>query len=190
MKRAGFVLVGGRSARMGRDKALLAYRGAALVDHVARQVAEAAGSVVLVGHPERYSHLPYSAIADEYPDSGPLGGIHAALGATPADWNLMLACDMPVVTAPFLRELLEQATGSGADCLVVRSPSGFAEPLCAVYHRRCRESIAAWLRSGRRKAADWLASRRADWYPVVSGDWLRNVNTPEEWDEYIEEPHG
>jgi molybdenum cofactor guanylyltransferase len=190
MSRAGFVLVGGRSARMGRDKALLAYRGAALIDHMARQVAEAAGSVVLVGHPERYSHLPYSRIADEYPDSGPLGGIHAALGATPADWNLMVGCDMPAVTAAFLGQLLEQAAGSGADCLVARSPTGRAEPLCAVYHRRCRESLAAWLDRGRRKAADWLASQCVSWYPVDSGDRLRNLNTPEEWDQYIEGPHG
>jgi molybdopterin-guanine dinucleotide biosynthesis protein A len=190
MRHAGFVLVGGRSARMGRDKALLAYRGAALVDHVARQVAAAAGSVALVGHPERYAHLPYSVIADEYPDSGPLGGIHAALGATPADWNLMVACDMPMVTASFLRDLLERAAGSGAHCLAVRSPSGLAEPLCAVYHRRCRESLAVWLDSGRRKAAGWLASQPVSWYSVPSGDRLRNVNTPGEWDEYIEEPHG
>ncbi len=190
MRRAGFVLVGGESARMGRDKALLPYRGAALVEHVARQVAEAAGSVTLVGHPERYPHLPYPAIADEYIDAGPLGGIHAALGATPADWNLIVACDMPALTAPFLCELLDRAESSGADCLAACSASGLAEPLCAVYHRRCRESLAAWLESGRRKAADWLQSLRVEWFPVVSSDRLKNANTPKQWSEHLEAPHG
>ena len=183
MSRAGFVLVGGASARMGRDKALLPFGGAALVDHVARQVGEAAGSVSLVGHPERYAHLPYVLVADEYPGRGPLGGIHAALGVTGADWNLMVACDMPGLTAPFLRELLERAACSDADCLATRSPAGLAEPLCAVYHRRCRDSLAAWLEAGRRKAADWLASQRVAWHVVHDGDRLRNVNTSEQWQE-------
>jgi molybdopterin-guanine dinucleotide biosynthesis protein A len=184
MSRAGFVLVGGASARMGRDKALLPFRGRALVDHVARQVAEAAGSVVLVGHPERYAHLPYALIADEYPGRGPLAGIHAALGASRADWNLVVACDMPGLTAPFLRQLLARAEAGAADCVAARSPAGLPEPLCAVYHRRCRDSLAAWLEADRpNKAADWLASQHVAWHPVPAGDWLRNANTPAEWQE-------
>jgi molybdopterin-guanine dinucleotide biosynthesis protein A len=183
MSRAGFVLVGGASARMGRDKALLPFRGAALVDHVARQVAEAAGSVALVGRPERYAHLPYLLVADEYPGRGPLAGIHAALGASRADWNLVVACDMPDLTALFLRELLDQAAAGDADCLAARSPAGLPEPLCAVYHRRCRPSLAAWLEAGRHRAAEWLASQRVAWRTVEAGDWLRNVNTPGQWQE-------
>ncbi|MBI4876596.1 MAG: molybdenum cofactor guanylyltransferase [Acidobacteria bacterium] len=182
MARAGFVLVGGRSARMGRDKALLPYRGKTLVDYVAQQVAASAGSVTLVGHPERYRYLGYPSLPDERPGLGPLGGILTALGATPADWNLVVACDMPGLTASFLGQLIEQAEAGDADCLAARSETGLPEPLCAVYHRRCRESLAAWLDSGRRKAAGWLVSQRVAWHPVTSGDWLRNANTPADWD--------
>lgn len=184
------MLVGGESARMGRDKALLPYRGEALVHHVARQVAAAAGSVTLVGHPERYPHLPYPAIADKYRDAGPLGGIHAALMSTAADWNLIVACDMPALTAPFLCELLELAESSGEDCMAARSASGLAEPLCAAYHRRCRESLEAWIESGRHKASDWLQSLRVVWLPVASSEPLKNANTPEQWNEYLDAPHG
>ena len=173
--------MGGESSRMGRDKALLPYRGAALVEHVAREVAAAAGSVALVGHPERYLHLPYPLIADQRPGRGPLGGIHAALGATHADWNLVVACDMPAVTSSLLADLLDEAERVGAECFVARSPSGQPEPLCAVYHRRCRDSLAVWLDSGRRKASEWLLSQRVAWRPIECGEFLRNVNTPGEW---------
>src|SRR6058998_1400393 len=96
--RAGFVLVGGRSSRMGRDKACLPLQGRTLLEHVAAAVAAAAGSVTLVGSPERYQNLGFRVIADSLPGCGPLGGIHTALGASPADWNLIVACDMPGIS--------------------------------------------------------------------------------------------
>src|SRR5437763_12141966 len=104
--RAGFVLVGGASSRMGRDKARLPFRGRTLVEHIAAAVAEAAGSVTLVGAPERYQSLGLPIIPDTRPGEGPLAGILAALGASQAGWNLIAACDMPVISAPFLKSLL------------------------------------------------------------------------------------
>ena len=74
--------MGGRSSRMGRDKALLPFRGGALAQSVARAVSATAGSVTLVGDPERYGGLGYAVIADIYPGEGPLGGILTALGNT------------------------------------------------------------------------------------------------------------
>ena len=190
MRRAGFVLVGGQSTRMGTDKALLPFDGALLIDRVARQVADAAGSVSLVGHPERYLHLPYRGISDIYPAAGPLAGIHAALSATEAEWNLVVACDMPGLATAFLRELLGKAEAGDADCVAARSPSDLPEPLCAVYHRRCGDSAAVWLDSGRRKTADWLATLRVAWRPAETGEWLRNLNTPKDRDDFFKDRHG
>ena len=183
--RAGFVLVGGRSSRMGRDKARLPLHGKTLVEHVASAVAEAAGSVTLVGAPDRYQSLGLPILPDSRPGAGPLAGIHTALSASRADWNLIAACDMPVISAPFLQSLLAAAESSAADCLIPSGASGLPEPLCAVYHSRCRAAIQAALDRGVRKVMDGLAGLRIATRSVPDSDWFRNVNTPEEWANYL-----
>jgi molybdopterin-guanine dinucleotide biosynthesis protein A len=181
---AGFVLVGGNSSRMGRDKARLPFQGKTLVDHVASAVAEAAGSVTLVGAPERYETLGFRMLADQRTGAGPLAGIYTALAASPAAWNLIVACDMPGISAPFLRSLMAAAQSSDADCLLPAGPSGLPEPLCAAYHSRCLEAIGAALDRNVRKITDGLAGLRIANWRVDESNWLRNVNTPEEWTQY------
>ncbi len=176
--RAGFVLAGGASRRMGRDKALLPWSGLTLVEHVARQVMDAAGSVVLVGSPERYAALPFSAIPDRRAGSGPLAGIEAALAGTDAEWNAVVACDMPSVTAALLSELFEVAGRTGADCVVPVTPSGGLEPLCAVYNRRCLAAFSAALDRGVRRMADALELVRTERHRVATDAWFANLNSP------------
>ena len=185
--RAGFVLVGGKSSRMGRDKARLSFRGATLVEHVAKAVAEAAGSITLVGAPERYEALGLPILADTRHEAGPLAGIHAALSASRAEWNLIVACDMPGISASFLASLLEAARESAADCLLPSGPSGMLEPLCAVYRSRCLPAITAALDRNVRKVTDGLAGLRIAKWRVDESGWFRNVNTPEEWAQYTHE---
>jgi molybdopterin-guanine dinucleotide biosynthesis protein A len=179
--RAGFVLVGGNSARMGRDKALLPFGGATLAEHVATQVEAAAGSVTLVGDPERYRAMRYPLIADVHPGCGPLGGIEAALAASNARWNLVVACDMPGLTAQFLRSLLERAESCGGQCLAPVSPAGRVEPLCAVWNRGCLAAIGGALCGKVRKMTEALLAVRAVYWPVPEAAWFENLNTPEDW---------
>src|SRR6266566_1257366 len=113
---------------MGRDKARLPYRGGTLAEWVARQVELAAQSATLVGNP--VGNVELGGIPDLYPGQGPLGGILTALHHSATDWNLIVACDMPEVSAEFLGALLAAAEGSGADALLPRGPSGQPEPLC------------------------------------------------------------
>jgi len=181
VNRAGYVLAGGRSSRMGQDKALLPFRGQTLVHAVARAVEQSAGSAVLVG---RAAFGPYRAIPDLYPGEGPLAGILTALADTAASWNLIVACDMPELTAPFLLGLLEAAEASAADALVPAGPSGRLEPLCAVYHGRARAPLEAAFRAGVRKITAALEGVRAVRFPVAEILPLQNVNTPEDWSGY------
>jgi molybdopterin-guanine dinucleotide biosynthesis protein A len=166
---------------MGRDKALLPCGGGVLAQAVARAVEWAAGSATLVGNPLLYSHLGYPVIPDAYAEEGPLGGILTALRHTSADWNLVAACDMPRLTAEFLRSLLERAEGSGVDVVVPAGPSGRPEPLCAVYHRRARPALEAAFRGGIRRAAAALQAGPSVLVEIPEASIFQNVNTPEEW---------
>ena len=184
------MLAGGKSSRLGRDKALLPVGGGALAGHVAATVAAAAGSVILIGDPQKYGHLGYTVLPDRKPGSGPLGGIESALSYTAADWNLVLACDMPGISAAFLRGLLEAAERAGADALAPAGPTGRLEPLCAVYHRRCRETLGRALEAGVRKITDALAGLKVARLAVDDAAGFENLNTPEEWDRYHTRSHG
>jgi len=166
---------------MGRDKALLPFRGGVLAGHVAATVAAAAGSVTLIGDPHKYGHLGYAVLPDRSPGAGPVGGIESALSYTAADWNLVLACDMPAISAEFLRGLLDAAEHAGADALVPAGPSGRLEPLSAVYHRRSLATMRRALEAGVRKVTDALAGLEVARWTVGDAACFENLNTPEEW---------
>jgi molybdopterin-guanine dinucleotide biosynthesis protein A len=184
VKRAGFVLVGGKSSRMGCDKALLPFHGEPLARHIAAVVATAAGSAIFVGNPEVYRHLGYAVVNDRKPGLGPLSGIHTALSVSDRDWNLIVACDMPELTAPFLKNLLDLAEQCDADCLAPAGPSGRPEPLCAVYHRRTLPRIEAALEAGVLKVMQALSGANISVHPVTDAALFQNCNTPGEWSSY------
>jgi len=178
------VLAGGRSSRMGRDKALLPLCGRTLVEHVAAVVKTAARSVILVGNPSLEGSIEYPAIPDLYPGQGPLGGILTVLQHTTADWNLVTACDMPELTPGFLSSLFDAAAHSGAGVLMPAGPSGLPEPLCAVYHRDAREPIHAAFNAGIRKVTAAFDGLRTVVLPVSDIHLFQNVNTPQDWAAY------
>src|SRR6516162_9227963 len=103
---SAFILSGGASSRMGRDKGLLKISGQPLIVRIARLAEPLVSSVVIVGPPERYGTLGLRVIADRaFGDrgensilQGPLAGIATALAATSTPWNLILACDLPYLT--------------------------------------------------------------------------------------------
>lgn len=178
--RAGFVLVGGQSSRMGRDKALLPYGDSTLAGHVAFEVKAAAGTAALVGDPERYGGLGYPVVPDLRPGCGPLAGVEAALRATGARWNLVAACDMPRLNAQFLTALFERAGRAGALCTAPVAPDGRPEPLCAVWRRDSLPLVEDALDRGVRKMAEALAIAGAAYWPVDEAAWFENWNAPED----------
>ena len=177
--RAGWVLTGGQSTRMGRDKALLPWNGRTVVEEVAGTVLEAAGNVTLVGAPERYGWLGLPVIADDIMGSGPLGGLHSALRATRSDWNLLVACDMPRLTPEFLKELLHRAETEQRDCAVPQTAQGI-EPLCAVYHRRILPLVQRALHDKQLRMQTFVLSLDVFVWPTEQGVLLENWNTPQD----------
>lgn len=177
---SGFVLVGGASRRMGRDKALLPLGGSTMVEQISARVQAAAGSVTLIGSPHKYGHLGLPVLPDEIENCGPLGGLLTALRHTRTDWNVLIACDMPGVTKPFLLQLIAAAEASDADC-VVPEIDGKADPLCAVYHRRLIDRAESAIHRKLFKMQDFISTLRTLYWRVTDPRPLQNVNTPAEW---------
>jgi len=183
MQASGFVLAGGGSTRMGRNKALLPFHGMTLVEHIAGIVREAAGSVTLIGDPGQLGHLGLPVIPDQIAGRGPAGGIETALTITSTDWNLIAGCDMPGLTRGILLRLLGRAALTTSRCVAAAASDGEPEPLCAVYHRRCLPVVGRAIRENRLKMKDLLAELGAELMPVDPAA-IANANTPGEWAEF------
>ncbi|MDE3167158.1 MAG: molybdenum cofactor guanylyltransferase [Acidobacteriota bacterium] len=179
MSHSGYVLAGGLSRRMGRDKARLPFRGATLVDAVTAAVRAAAGSATLVGRPAP------GGIPDLYPGEGPLGGILTALHHSTAEWSLITACDLPGITPDLLSRLLAAARAAGdCDALLPHAPGGLPEPLCAVYRRTALPHLEERFLLGVRKVTLALEGLRVLHLEIGEREHFQNVNTPEDWAGY------
>ena len=161
-ERAGYVLVGGKSSRLGTDKALLDFEGKPLAARVAEVVQAAAGRVTIVGPLEKYGHLGLRVIPDPVENFGPLAGLLAALEDSESPWNLVTACDMPYLDAAFLNFLFEEAPAAGADVLLPFDAEGNPEPLCAVYSLEARSTIRRHVEQGVHKVTRAFEGLRVD----------------------------
>jgi len=144
-----FVLAGGQSTRMGRDKALLEFRGRPLVDHAIQKLRALGFSPRIAGtRPDLSTYAP--VIPDNYPGSGPLAGIEAALSASDSSLNFFLPIDLPLLPLDFLRWLVARA-GETSALGTIPFLEDRPQPLCAVYHRDLLPYAQSALAVGDRK---------------------------------------
>jgi len=186
----GFVLAGGKSRRMGQDKALLLFEGRPLGLRAAELAQQVCSDVTIVGDPAKYAAWGFPVLRDLYPDRGPLGGIHAALAHCDAPLALVVGCDMPYLSPEFLHFLVGLARQSEADAVIPESETFGYEPLCAVYARACFAPIEQALREDRRKISEVFRTLRlrlispSEWRPYdPEGRLFRNLNTLEEYEQ-------
>lgn len=169
----GIVLAGGRSTRMGRDKALLALADGKTLLARAVETLRAAGApeiLVSVAHGKTYGLAGTREVADLQEDCGPMGGLAASLAVAGHPLCLVLAVDMPGMMPAYLRGLLREARPG---CGVVPVIDGSFEPLAAVYPRETSASMADALAS-RDLSLQRLVGR------LVSGGVIRGVPVSED----------
>ena len=164
------ILAGGRSARMGTDKALVRWRGVPLLQRVASVAWQCSDQVaILTPWPDRYrSVLPggdrYTWLVETQPHGGPLVALTQGLDQLLSPWVLLLACDLPQLCPLTLnqwRRLLPDLPSSTL-ALVPHQPQGW-EPLCGFYRRSAQASLQAFRADGGRSFQAWL-----DQSPVVA----------------------
>ncbi|MBO8137626.1 MAG: molybdenum cofactor guanylyltransferase [Desulfotomaculum sp.] len=185
MKTSAAVLAGGKSSRMGTNKALLKVRSCRMIDHILEELEQVSRDILIITNtPSDYKHLNVRLAADIYPNRGPLSGIHSALVNARNHYLLAVACDMPFIEASLARYLINKAEGYD---VVIPVVEGYYEPLFAVYSRSCLPYIEQCL--------DEKKYRIIDFFPLVKVKYVNereisrvadpervfyNVNTPKE----------
>lgn len=194
MHLSSIVLAGGKSSRMGRDKALIPIQGVPLLQLVCR-IAESCADTVYVVTPwqERYQRLLPSTIQfiKEVPLSsetgseklphGPIIGFAQALAYVQTDWVLLLACDLPKLRVEVLQEwaaALDSVEGKAIAALVPQAKGW--EPLCGFYRRRCLPTLVEYINQGGRSFQEWLKCHPVQALPLPDPEMLFNCNTQED----------
>ena len=180
-----FVLAGGKSTRMGSDKAFLGWGKQTLLAHSLALARTLSPEALIVGPSAKFAS--YGAVVEDVlRDRGPLGGIHAALLASATDLNLILAVDLPLIEPKVLKYLVAEARRSTAIVTVPRVAGGW-QPLCAVYRREFARIAERALREGNNKIDSLFtlveihAVEEQDLSRLgFSSRMFQNVNTPKD----------
>lgn len=180
----GIVLAGGHSARMGRDKAMLPYRGRTLLEHMAALLQASGACRVLVSGPPRTG---YTSVPDRQPELGPLGGIHAVvttLAGTPDSIRLLIVpVDMPALSIPTLTTLLQLSPGIRA-CHYAEHPLplGLAldETVRAQLNRLMEDTVRPAAERSLHAFCSGLHARVLPMAREIEQEFA-GLNTPEEW---------
>lgn len=177
---AAAILTGGHARRLGGvNKGTLTVGTTAIVDRQLDALRALAAEVFVVGREDpAWTARGLRVVGDEIPDAGPLGGIYTAIRHSPCDRTLVVACDMPFLSAGFLQRLVDVAD---ADLVIARSERGY-EPLCAIYSRRCEADIHDRLVRGEYEAWRRPQGIRVAEVSVGSDLSVVNVNTPHDYE--------
>jgi molybdopterin-guanine dinucleotide biosynthesis protein A len=177
-----FILAGGASSRMGTDKALLLFDGQPLIRRIAETLLEVGSTVTIVGR--KVDDPKLKSAADVYPHWGALGGVHAALAAAQTEWALLVACDLPFVTADLFIHMASLREDHDAVAPVQRD--GRPQPLCSLYRiDPCLARATELIEAGKRRPVELLKSVNTRWLPFAeiqdldnAEKFFVNINTP------------
>jgi len=182
-----FVLAGGQSTRMGRDKALLLLGGQTLLERALALAHRIAPRVAVLGSREKYAATGERIIEDQFSGCGPLAGIHAALVATDTDLNLILSVDMPFVPLEFFLYLLERARSRPPAQVTVPRVGGSIQATCLACYRSFRIVCENQLKLGLCKVENAIKLASPAYVDEeeirargIGPDVFRNLNTPED----------
>ena len=178
------IMAGGKSKRMGQDKAWIELDGEPLIRRVANVLAQVADEVIVVANDPKYATLGLRVVPDRFPDGGALGGIATGVSAATHDRVLVAACDMPFLSVEVWRVLLDHRYEAD---VVIPKIGGEFETLHALYTKACVASMERSLAAGKLRVISFFDEVRVQAIEErelrIADPTLRsftNVNTPEE----------
>ena len=190
---SGIILAGGRSTRMGQDKAQMIYHNETMLERTVKELKKVADEIILASNNKnKYNLAGLTEVSDIYPGMGPLGGMHAGLLHAKNMYAFVVSCDMPFFRWELASFLLEKREGYD---VVVPEIGGNLEPLCAVYSKKCLDAIEKCIQSDIRKIIEFypyvkvLKIKEAELrsFSAEAEKYFFNLNTPEDYHALLRE---
>lgn len=173
------IMAGGRSRRLGRNKALLEINNCTILERVMNRVSPfVRKTMVITNSPEEYCHLDIETARDIRPGCGPLSGIHAALTLAASDYVLVMSCDIPLVGSEQIRQLISACRGHD---ITIFKHKNF-EPLCAVYRQTCLAALEELIDHREYRIIDLFPTLDVKVLRVADADMFRSINTREDYE--------
>lgn len=171
-----YILAGGRSKRMRRNKALLIIDDVPVIERVVRVIPTQTGCIKIVTNsPAEYSFLGLPMIGDVHRNVGPIAGIHAGLLDSGSEASFFLACDLPFISTATIEMVCNRYSNQNA--LAIRIERG-PEPLCAIYSRTCLSVIEIQIKKKQVSLHGLLSAVKAEFVELTNARALFNLNTP------------
>ncbi|WP_159522327.1 molybdenum cofactor guanylyltransferase [Sunxiuqinia indica] len=182
MALTGIILAGGKSSRMGQDKALIDYQGKKLIEYAIDLLRPLCSHMLISANQSGYDQFGLTVVNDVYPDCGPIGGLHAALSGSKTDWNIVVSCDTPNLNSLLFQFLL--AKKEDAQAIIPKHDKG-VEPMAALYNKELIGFLEEKIKHGDLKLQKVIREIPVRFVDVSSvlqkfPDLFLNLNRPED----------
>lgn len=153
-KLTGIVLAGGKSSRMGTDKGFISWKGKPFINHSIDAVKPLVKNILIVSDHKQYESLGYKRIEDVFPEKGPLSGLYSGLLKSETQLNVVLSCDIPLISVEVV-EILLSAYIEGTNAVVCKTDNKMM-PLVALYSKNCIDRCQELLKNDERSMMQLL----------------------------------
>ncbi len=173
----GIILAGGKSSRMGSDKAGILFKGKAFIEHVIEALKPLVDEIIIVSNKDEHDRFNYKRITDTLDDAGPIAGLHAGLAYSNTENNLVLSCDVPLIQTSVL-EMIIAHNEEGKDVILLKEGSK-SHPLIAFYKKNTAPHFFSLLKQGERRLSTAVNGLNVKSVSVSKAHQkaLRNINT-------------
>lgn len=174
-KITGIILAGGKSIRMGKNKALVKYKQKRLIDW-AINIINPLVDYLIISSNEPIPKVPYLMVKDEIENIGPIGGLYSALKKSQTKVNIIIACDTPKIPSELYEKLILKS--KGYDAVIPVHEDGTYEPMVALYSKKILKIIEKQIANKDYKMQNLIAKLKICKYKLTHSKPFMNMNTP------------
>lgn len=178
-KITGIVLAGGKSSRMGQNKALLNYQEKKMFEHAIEKISPYCQQIFISGDFEEYKKMGYNVVNDRIKSIGPIGGLYSSLIESKTYLNIVIACDVPLIASNAFELLINEI--ENYDAAVLKTPDGKIEPLIGIYTKNALPVIKKQIAGGNYKMMHLLRLLNSKYAYYLNTNRLKNINTIEDY---------